>query len=114
MVTLTAPYVAGFLAFRETPFLLDCLTRLQKNRPDLLPQVQNLCARLQSSFSFSWVGFLSEGEGEPSSSSMLSSPQVVFVDGNGLFHYRGTLNSLGSLSSILQMFHRRTKPLCLM
>lgn len=39
MVSLTAPYVAGFLAFRETPFLLDCLKRLEENRPDLLPQV---------------------------------------------------------------------------
>lgn len=39
MVTLTAPYVAGFLAFRETPFLLDSLERLQKTRPDLTPQV---------------------------------------------------------------------------
>lgn len=39
MVTLTAPYVAGFLAFRETPSLLDCLRRLEKKRPDLLPQV---------------------------------------------------------------------------
>lgn len=39
MVTLAAPYIAGFLAFRETPFLLDCLKRLEKNRPDLLPQV---------------------------------------------------------------------------
>uniref|UniRef100_A0A3Q3VZQ7 Uncharacterized protein n=1 Tax=Mola mola TaxID=94237 RepID=A0A3Q3VZQ7_MOLML len=52
MVTLTAPYIAGFLAFRETPFLLDALKRLQRNKPELLPQ-------------------------------------VVFVDGNGLFHYRG-------------------------
>lgn len=39
MVALTAPYVAGFLAFRETPSLLDCLKRLEKKRPDLLPQV---------------------------------------------------------------------------
>lgn len=39
MVTLAAPYIAGFLAFRETPFLLDCLKRLEKSRPDLLPQV---------------------------------------------------------------------------
>ncbi|XP_013767373.1 endonuclease V [Pundamilia nyererei] len=51
MVTLTAPYIAGFLAFRETPFLLEALQRLKKNQPTLLPQ-------------------------------------VVFVDGNGLFHYR--------------------------
>ncbi|KAM7393634.1 hypothetical protein PAMP_020491 [Pampus punctatissimus] len=51
MVRLTAPYIAGFLAFRETPFLLEALQRLERNKPKLLPQ-------------------------------------VVFVDGNGLFHYR--------------------------
>nr|XP_057921392.1 endonuclease V-like isoform X2 [Doryrhamphus excisus] len=51
MVTLTAPYIAGFLAFRETAFLLDALQRLGTEKPALLPQ-------------------------------------VVFVDGNGLFHYR--------------------------
>ncbi|XP_029706162.1 endonuclease V isoform X2 [Takifugu rubripes] len=65
MVTLTAPYIAGFLAFRETPFLLDALKRLEKNRPDLVPQ-------------------------------------VVFVDGNGLFHYRefGLACHLGVLSGL--------------
>lgn len=51
MVSLTAPYIAGFLAFRETPFLLEAVQRLEKNQPELMPQ-------------------------------------VVFVDGNGLFHYR--------------------------
>ncbi|TNM86157.1 hypothetical protein fugu_008428, partial [Takifugu bimaculatus] len=65
MVALTAPYIAGFLAFRETPFLLDALKRLEKNRPDLIPQ-------------------------------------VVFVDGNGLFHYRefGLACHLGVLSGL--------------
>uniref|UniRef100_A0A3Q0STF6 Endonuclease V n=1 Tax=Amphilophus citrinellus TaxID=61819 RepID=A0A3Q0STF6_AMPCI len=65
MVTLTAPYVAGFLAFRETPFLLEALQRVQKNQPTLLPQ-------------------------------------VVFVDGNGLFHYRefGLACHLGVLSGL--------------
>ncbi|XP_056891703.1 endonuclease V-like isoform X4 [Takifugu flavidus] len=65
MVALTAPYIAGFLAFRETPFLLDALKRLEKNRPDLVPQ-------------------------------------VVFVDGNGLFHYRefGLACHLGVLSGL--------------
>ncbi|CAL8333506.1 unnamed protein product [Lota lota] len=58
MVTLTAPYVAGFLAFRETPFLLDALRRLERNQPQLLPQ-------------------------------------VVLVDGNGLFHYRGKSGEFG-------------------
>ncbi|XP_056443283.1 endonuclease V-like [Gadus chalcogrammus] len=65
MVRLTAPYVAGFLAFRETPFLLEALRRLERNRPQLLPQ-------------------------------------VVLVDGNGLFHYRefGLACHLGVLSGI--------------
>ncbi|XP_008278028.1 endonuclease V isoform X1 [Stegastes partitus] len=65
MVTLTAPYVAGFLAFRETPFLLEALQRLQENQPELLPQ-------------------------------------VVLVDGNGLFHDRefGLACHLGVLSGL--------------
>ncbi|XP_056266130.1 endonuclease V-like isoform X2 [Pseudoliparis swirei] len=56
MVTLTAPYMAGFLAFRETPFLLEALRRLERNRPELRPQ-------------------------------------VVFVDGNGLLHYRDFISA---------------------
>ncbi|XP_067355157.1 endonuclease V-like isoform X4 [Channa argus] len=65
MVTLTAPYIAGFLAFRETPFLLEALQRLERNQPTLMPQ-------------------------------------VVFVDGNGLFHYRefGLACHLGVLSAL--------------
>ncbi|KAF7225413.1 endonuclease V [Nothobranchius furzeri] len=65
MVALTAPYIAGFLAFRETPFLLEALQRLKLTRPELMPQ-------------------------------------VVFVDGNGLFHYRefGLACHLGVLSGI--------------
>ncbi|XP_029011968.1 endonuclease V isoform X10 [Betta splendens] len=65
MVTLTAPYIAGFLAFRETPFLLEALRRLERSQPALLPQ-------------------------------------VVFVDGNGLFHYRefGLACHLGVLSGL--------------
>ncbi|XP_038151575.1 endonuclease V-like, partial [Cyprinodon tularosa] len=65
MVTLTAPYVSGFLAFRETPFLLEALQRLKTTQPTLMPQ-------------------------------------VVFVDGNGLFHYRefGLACHLGVLSGL--------------
>ncbi|XP_034150386.1 endonuclease V isoform X3 [Esox lucius] len=65
MVTLTAPYIAGFLAFRETPYLLEALQRLEKTQPNLLPQ-------------------------------------VVLVDGNGLFHYRefGLACHLGVLSGL--------------
>ncbi|XP_076131560.1 endonuclease V-like [Alosa pseudoharengus] len=65
MVALDAPYVAGFLAFRETPSLVHALRRLQEAQPSLMPQ-------------------------------------VVFVDGNGLFHYRefGLACHLGVLSGL--------------
>ncbi|XP_046900221.1 endonuclease V-like [Hypomesus transpacificus] len=66
MVTLSAPYIAGFLAFRETPCLLELLRRLEATQPSLLPQ-------------------------------------VVLVDGNGLFHQRaefGLACHLGVLSGL--------------
>ncbi|XP_035260161.1 endonuclease V-like [Anguilla anguilla] len=65
MVTLSAPYVAGYLAFRETPCLLEALQRLERTQPGLMPQ-------------------------------------VLFVDGNGVFHYRefGVACHLGVLSGL--------------
>ncbi|XP_053088037.1 endonuclease V isoform X2 [Pangasianodon hypophthalmus] len=65
MVCLSAPYVSGFLAFREAPPLLQLLHTLQREQPELMPQ-------------------------------------VVFVDGNGLFHYRefGLACHLGVLSDL--------------
>ncbi|KAM9317007.1 endonuclease V [Gastrophryne carolinensis] len=39
MVTLDAPYVAGFLAFREAPSLMDAVKKLQEKHSDLMPQV---------------------------------------------------------------------------
>ncbi|XP_019499844.1 PREDICTED: endonuclease V isoform X3 [Hipposideros armiger] len=39
MVSLTAPYVSGFLAFREVPFLVDAVRRLREKEPHLMPQV---------------------------------------------------------------------------
>ncbi|XP_066560404.1 endonuclease V [Amia ocellicauda] len=65
MVQLTAPYVAGFLAFRETPFLVEAIRRLESRDPSLLPQ-------------------------------------VIFVDGNGLLHYRefGLACHLGVLTGL--------------
>ncbi|XP_054831310.1 endonuclease V isoform X1 [Eublepharis macularius] len=39
MVAVNAPYVAGFLAFREVPFLVDAMQRLEERRPGLRPQV---------------------------------------------------------------------------
>ncbi|KAK7144580.1 hypothetical protein R3I94_010869 [Phoxinus phoxinus] len=65
MVTLNAPYVAGFLGFREAPPLLQALEKLKNEQPNLMPQ-------------------------------------VLFVDGNGLFHYRefGLACHLGVLSDL--------------
>jgi deoxyinosine 3'endonuclease (endonuclease V) len=39
MVQLTLPYISGFLAFREAPFLLELLRELRETRLDLFPQV---------------------------------------------------------------------------
>ncbi|NXA77008.1 ENDOV Endonuclease, partial [Thryothorus ludovicianus] len=39
MVPVSAPYVAGFLAFREVPVLVEAVQRLQQEEPQLLPQV---------------------------------------------------------------------------
>lgn len=46
MVSLTAPYLSGFLAFREVPFLVDAVQRLQEKEPSLMPQAgtsEGLC-----------------------------------------------------------------------
>uniref|UniRef100_A0A803TFJ9 Endonuclease V n=1 Tax=Anolis carolinensis TaxID=28377 RepID=A0A803TFJ9_ANOCA len=39
MVGVSAPYVAGFLAFREAPFLVEAVQRLEERAPGLVPQV---------------------------------------------------------------------------
>ncbi|NXA55772.1 ENDOV Endonuclease, partial [Nothocercus julius] len=39
MVAVTAPYIAGFLAFREVRFLVEAIQRLQQKEPGLKPQV---------------------------------------------------------------------------
>lgn len=39
IVKLELPYIAGYLAFRETPAIRDLIENLRKNRPDLRPQV---------------------------------------------------------------------------
>ncbi|XP_030062464.1 endonuclease V isoform X1 [Microcaecilia unicolor] len=39
MVSLTAPYVAGFLAFREVHSLVEAVETLQDKDPSLMPQV---------------------------------------------------------------------------
>lgn len=38
-VRLTQPYVAGYLAFREAPALIDLVRRLRAQRPDMLPEL---------------------------------------------------------------------------
>ena len=39
MVKLTAPYIPGYLAFREAPHLLALLEKLRAEQPSLVPQV---------------------------------------------------------------------------
>ncbi|XP_026908412.2 endonuclease V isoform X2 [Acinonyx jubatus] len=43
MVSLTAPYVSGFLAFREVPFLVAAVRRLREKEPGLVPQAGTPC-----------------------------------------------------------------------
>lgn len=43
VVSLTAPYVPGFLAFREAPFLAQAVQRLQAQAPHLMPQAGTGC-----------------------------------------------------------------------
>ena len=38
-ITMTEPYIAGFLAFREVDFLLERLHVVRSEKPDLVPQV---------------------------------------------------------------------------
>ncbi|XP_032900139.1 endonuclease V isoform X4 [Amblyraja radiata] len=45
MVCLNAPYIPGFLAFREAPFLEEAVRRLQHKDPSLLPQIKDLHER---------------------------------------------------------------------
>lgn len=40
MVKLDLPYISGFLAFREVPFLVKLIEELRTNNPNLLPQVK--------------------------------------------------------------------------
>ena len=39
MVHLSSPYVPEYLAFREVEFLVNCVSRLVKSKPELVPQV---------------------------------------------------------------------------
>ena len=38
-IQLSLPYISGFLAFREAPFLLELLTTLRRSQPEFFPQV---------------------------------------------------------------------------
>ncbi|XP_023067383.1 endonuclease V isoform X5 [Piliocolobus tephrosceles] len=74
MVSLTAPYVSGFLAFREVPFLLELVQQLREKEPGLMPQ--------------GWPCL--EGQGPaPLTATLPMAPQVLLVDGNGVLHHRG-------------------------
>ena len=39
MVHLSSPYVPEYLAFREVEFLANCVSRLLKSKPEMVPQV---------------------------------------------------------------------------
>jgi deoxyribonuclease V len=39
LVTLTLPYIPGFLAFREVPHLQQLIDEIRKSRPDIIPQL---------------------------------------------------------------------------
>lgn len=39
MIQLTAPYIPGYLAFRETPDLVRMINKVKKNRPEIEPDV---------------------------------------------------------------------------
>ena len=39
MVRLTEPYIPGFLAFREVPFIVELVEELQREQPELMPHV---------------------------------------------------------------------------
>jgi deoxyinosine 3'endonuclease (endonuclease V) len=46
MVQLTAPYIPGFLAFREAHFLVEKINKMKKNKEKCLPQVKNKTVKL--------------------------------------------------------------------
>eukprot|EP00056_Hartaetosiga_gracilis_P022427 m.30354 g.30354 ORF g.30354 m.30354 type:complete len:268 (+) comp9633_c0_seq1:91-894(+) len=39
LIELNQPYIPGFLAFREVPYLLQCVATLREKAPDLVPDV---------------------------------------------------------------------------
>lgn len=65
MVSLTAPYMSGFLAFREVPFLVDAVRWLQEREPHLMPQAGTSTASMGRGASElpAEMHFCLEGEG---------------------------------------------------
>ena len=53
MVELTAPYIPGFLAFREADFLVEKIDALRETNPEILPQVRKKFDNLISFLKFS-------------------------------------------------------------
>ncbi|KAM9491876.1 endonuclease V-like [Salvelinus alpinus] len=142
MVTLTAPYISGFLAFRETPYLLEALQRLETTQLSLLPQLAtsacylylsllpqpatsacylylsllplpqpatsacylylSLLPQPATSACYLYLSLLPLPQPATSACYLSLLPQVVLVDGNGLFHYRefGLVCHLGVLSGL--------------
>ena len=49
MVELTAPYIPGFLAFREADFLVEKVQHLRQERPEMVPQVSPIAMVIKHS-----------------------------------------------------------------
>jgi len=39
IITLTVPYISGFLGFREVPHYLNLINKLKNTKPDLIPDI---------------------------------------------------------------------------
>ena len=71
MVELTAPYVPGYLAFREAEPLVQLINSQRENKPELTPQVREINLNLNLVFFYL---------------ATLISKKVILVDGNGVLH----------------------------
>ena len=67
MVELTAPYVPGYLAFREAESLVQLINSQRENKPELTPQVREINLNLNLVLFIILI-------------------KVILVDGNGVLH----------------------------